>query len=322
MEPISRIDPKTNQLFFRGFNAVNLAESTDYESVLFLLVQGNLPTDSQRKNLIRSMNQLRKVYTNEIQSLDKLIDNLDRFREEHNLDLHDTLLAFVALCPLVIANQFTQSKDLEMRNPNDKLGHAANILWMTRETTQIENDIKDLQTALILPMDDPDNPSLSALTDALETGNEIDALHAALKKHVGPLHHGAGKLAMEMFEEIKEPNSTRQYLEKRVASGGKIYGLGHRIYRGFDPRAVVLRDMLEKRTMNTEGEWILHVSEVVAEEGGKLLASQKGIKAYPNIDLYNAAVYSTLGFPPEWNTSLFAISRAAGWMAHILELVQ
>jgi citrate synthase len=268
------------------------------------------------------MNQIRKIYTNEILSLDKIIGNLDRFREKHNFNLHDTLLTFVVLCPLVVAGQFTQSENLEMRKSNAKLGHAANFLWMVREPVHMEKNIEDFQTALILPMDDPDNPSLRALTHTLETGNEIDALRAALKEHVGPLHHGAGTLAMEMFEEIKDPETAKQYLEEKIASGGKIYGLGHRIYKGIDPRAVLLREILENRVENTDDEWILHVSEAVANEGGKLLASQKGIKAHPNIDLYNAAVYSTLGIPPEWNTLLFAISRAAGWMAHILELIE
>ena len=74
--------------------------------------------------------------------------------------------------------------------------------------------------------------------------------------------------------------------------------------------------------MKTSDEWILHVSDAVAEEGKGLLVKYKDIEAYPNIDLYNAAVYFTFGFPPELNTSFFAISRAAGWMANILERLQ
>ena len=124
---------------------------------------------------------------------------------------------------------------------------------------------------------------------------------------------------MEMIREIKKPENTKRVLEERLKSGGKIYGLGHRIYTGFDPRAIVLRTILEKRVTDTEDEWILRVSDSVAAEGKKLLVANKNIDAYPNIDLFNAAVYYTLGFPAELNTSLFAISRAAGWMAHILE---
>lgn len=320
MEPISRIDPKSNQLYFRGINAIDLSRSLDYEAVLFLLVNGNTPTQSQRDTLAQKMYQLRKLYTKEIESLDSLIDRLAEYREKLNLNLHDTLLAFVTMSTLVIANRFTKSQSQEMREFNPELGHVAYFLWMTKGNQISESDLADFQTALILPMDDPDNPSLTALINALETGDEIDALHAALKEHVGPLHHGAGTLAMKMFEEIGKPENAREYLEERLNSGSKIFGLGHRIYQGIDPRAVVLEDMLVRRTMNSSDEWIVHVSEAVAREGRTLLAMKKGIDAFPNIDLYNAAVYHTFGFPPEFNTSLFAVSRAAGWMAHILEL--
>jgi len=221
---------------------------------------------------------------------------------------------------MVVAHQFAQSQNIETETPDEKLSHAANFLGMVRGITQMDNEVRDLETALILPMDDPDNPSLTSLTQALEKGDESDALRAALKAHVGPLHHGAGTLAMAMFEDIQKPDNAKQYLAERLSSGGKIYGLGHRIYRGIDPRAVVLREMLERRTMKTYDEWILHVSDAVAREGKILLSKDKGIEAFPNIDLYNAAVYFTFGFPTELNTSLFAVSRAAGWMAHILEL--
>ena len=191
---------------------------------------------------------------------------------------------------------------------------------MVRGISQMQQEVWDFQTSLILPMDDPKNPSLSALGEALGESDVTEALLAALRAHVGPLHHGAGALAMAMFEEIQKPENALEYLEKRIKSGGKIFGLGHRIYKGIDPRAVVLRKMLERRTMQTCDEWILHVSDAVAREGRLLLAKHKGIDAFPNIDLYNAAVYFTFGLHPELNTSLFAVSRAAGWMAHILEL--
>lgn len=320
MEPISRIDPYTNKVYFRGLDVPELAQTTDYESVLFLLIHGELPTSSQRTRLIRRMTQLRDLYSKDIQSLDTLIDKLSEFRDGHRLNLHDTLLTYVTLCPFVVAAQAIQSQKQEMMEPDKKFGHAANFLWMVTGIAQEESEVKDFQTALILPMDDPDNPSLSALTLSLEKGDEIDALREALKAHIGPLHHGAGTLAMSMFEDIKKPDNAKSHLEERLKSGEKIFGLGHRIYTGMDPRAVVLREMLGRRTEKTGDEWLLHVSDAVAKEGTKLLAEHKGIDAFPNIDLYNAAVYNTFGFPAELNTSLFAVSRAAGWMAHILEL--
>jgi citrate synthase len=266
------------------------------------------------------MNELRHLYTTDFQSLDALVKRLGYFESDHGLDLYDTLLAFVTLSPIVVANQFVKSQGRTIEEPRDDLGLTANFLWMVQGILPMETDVSDFQTSLILPMDDSDNPSLTALQKTLKDGEISDALLAALAEHVGPLHHGAGKEAMAMFEEIQKPDKTRQYLKKRLKSGGKIFGLGHRIYTGIDPRAVVLRKMLERRTKKTSNEWILHVSDAVAREGRILLANHKGIDAFPNIDLYNAAVYFTFGLPPELNTALFAVSRAAGWMAHILEL--
>ncbi|MHA2077357.1 MAG: citrate/2-methylcitrate synthase [Candidatus Thorarchaeota archaeon] len=318
MDPISRIDPKTNQLYFREINAVQLAQTTDYESVLYLLVNGTLPTNGQRKKLIHRMIKLRDLYTEDILTLEILISKLPQFREDHGLSKHDTLLSFVTLCPMVIASQTARSLKQEMVEHDSELDHVANFLWMIRGISQMEVEVRDLQISLILPMDDPDNPSLSALTQEMKNRDIIAALHAALKEHVGPLHHGAGTLAMAMFDEIQKPENVRENLEERLKTGGKIYGLGHRIYTGIDPRAIILRELLERRTMKTCDEWLLHVSEAVAREGNILLSKEKGIEVYPNIDLYNAAVYFTFGFPPELNTSLFALSRSAGWMAHIL----
>jgi citrate synthase len=265
------------------------------------------------------MMELRGLYKEDFQSLDELVQNLDRMKSEYELSLFDTLLTFVTLCPLVIANQFAVSQGRKAEDPDNELGHAANFLWMVHAIKPMQTDVIDFQTSLILPMDDPDNPSLTALCQVLDEGGVSDALHAALQKHVGPLHHGAGTEAIAMFENIQKPANARDNLKKRLESGGKIYGLGHRIYRGLDPRAQVLRDMLKRRTLKTCDEWLLHVSDAVAKEGKLLLSEYKGIEAFPNIDLYNAAVNLSFGFPAELNTSLFAVSRSAGWMAHILE---
>ncbi len=322
MKPISRIDPTTNQLYFRGISATELASSSDFESVLYLLVHGSLPTTQQKEQLVCQMKEFRGFYKKDIQSLNAIVKNLDKLRDKHGLDLYETLLTFVTMCPIVVANQLAKSQNREAEKTQDEFGHAANFLWMVRGIMPMQTDVIDFQTSLILHMDDPDNPSLTALHQKLDDGDVSDALLAALSEHKGPLHHGAGTQAMIMFEDIQEPDNVREYLRNRLKSGQKIFGLGHRIYRGIDPRAVVLREMLERRTIKTCDEWILHVSDGVVREGKMLLLQHKGVHVFPNVDLYNAAIYFTFGFQPELNTSLFAVSRAAGWMAHILEYLK
>ncbi len=320
MEPISRIDSSHNQLFFRGINALDLARSSDFESSLYLLIHGNLPTLEQHKELFQRMIELRKYYSENIESLEALARNLNELKNRHLLNLHDTLLAFVSLTPLIVAHQFVESQGREADCSVKDSGHAANFLWLARGFRPKQREINDFQTCLILHLDDPDNPSLTALQKALDEGcNASEAIVAALSEHVDPLHHGAGTEAMLMFEAIAKPSNVRRYLQQRLDNHQKIFGLGHRIYQGIDPRAVELREILKRRTKNTCDEWLVGVADAVAMEGSALLEECKSVKAYPNVDLYNAATYYTFGFPPELNTMLFAVSRVAGWMAHIIQ---
>ncbi len=322
MKPISDIDPSTNQLYFRGINVAELCRES-YETILHLLVHGRLPTKEEERKLSQRMIELRLLYNSDIVSLFDLAGSLERIRKENDLNLSDTLLSFVSLAPIVVAVELGNDQQRKIWSPNNKLGHAANFLWMTKGIHPNQIDLGDFQTSLILHMDDPQNPSLSALQATINDRKTIsDALLSALTVHTGPLHHGAGTQAMIMFEELSEKSDKREYLKQRLISGGKIHGLGHRIYRGIDPRAIILRQMLTRRIKDTSHQWIIQASDIVAKGGRQLLSEYKEIDAYPNVDLYNAAFYYTFGFPPELNTLLFAVSRAAGWMAHTLEYLK
>ncbi len=323
MEPISSIDSSSNQLYFRGLNAVRLAREQDYESALFLLVHGQLPTGRQHHSIGQRLVKLRDLYKPKMDSIESLVKALQSILDEYHLPLEDLLLAFVALAPLALSNQLAASRSRRMNNQNEDLGHAANLLWMTSGEIPLEEEIKEFDTCLILHMDDPDNPSLKALHASLQSGASVpSALESALAEHVKPSHHGAGLEVMRMISAIGNKDNTSEYLRKRLNSGQKIPGLGHRIYREIDPRAVVLREISGQRTRGTGEEELFRIAEEVAERGSSLLHEHKGIKAYPNVDLYNALTYHTFGFPPELNTELFAVSRAAGWMAHVLEWQQ
>lgn len=320
MEPISRIDSTSNQLFFRGVNATALAKDFDYESVVHLLIHGSRPSANQRDEIKDRMIAFRDLYSKEMDSIQSLAKNLDILKKQNSLIMEDALLAFVSLSAVVAANSFVESKSLAKVRANPDLGHAANILWMTSGNEPSNQDASDFQSCLILHMDDPDNPSLAALTKELDEGGTISqALSLALTEHVSVMHHGAGTEAMKMFIEIKDLENNKDYLKHRIRSGNKIFGMGHRIYRGFDPRAAMLKEMLKRRAINTDNNWLIDIIEEVASEGSALLTELKGIQAHPNVDLYNAATYSTFGFPPEFNTTLFALSRVAGWSAHVLE---
>jgi citrate synthase len=320
MEPISKIDPSSNQLFFRGLNVADLCQNYSFEAVVFLLINGQLPDTSELSDTAQRLVELRRYYSKDVVSLADLARSLNQLQKKHHLSNKDALFSFLSLSPLVAANELYSKFTHRIEQPRTDLGQAANFLWMTKCTMPSEDDINDFQTSLVLHMDDPSNPSLTALDESMRDGKSIaDALIAAHTVHLGPLHHGAGTEAMRMLFEMRNSDNSVEYLRNRLYSGGKIFGLGHRIYRGVDPRARILEETLQRRTKNTPNEWIPHIIDQVKLEGQLLLKEEKGVEAYPNVDLYNAAVYFSLGFPFELNTELFAVARAAGWIAHIME---
>ena len=170
-------------------------------------------------------------------------------------------------------------------------------------------------------MDDPDNPSLAALESTYAASGSIsEATVAALDKHVGPLHHGAGAEAMRMIIETEGQPEVSSLLADRLERGEKLFGLGHRIYRTIDPRAKVLRGLLKRRG-EVDERWAKRLANIeeIARFGSRLILERKGKVVHPNVDLYNASVYESFGIPYWLNTELFAIARSAGWAAHIYE---
>ena len=331
MQPISRIDPKEGQLFFRGTKVADLALNYDFESILYLLVHSRIPSAEQHDDLVSSIIRLREsaMETPSLGSLPNgncmsalmwLGENIDTIRTELRLNRFDALLTMVALTPIVIANSWRECEGLELIEPRMDLKHVVNFLWMFTGSLPPTQGLKDFETTLILHMDDPDNPSLSALEREIIAGASLsESLSSALSIHGDPLHHGAGLRAMMMIEDIADPTMVRAKLSERLDSGQRIFGIGHRIYRTVDPRAVVLRNILKKRVLETKHDQLYRLVEEVASVGPSLVHERKGVTLHPNVDLYNAAVYTTLGIPAELNTSLFAMARTAGWMAHILD---
>lgn len=259
---------------------------------------------------------MRSIRSNKsLSSFPKTIDSM-------GMSNYDRLLDFVACMPLATAIGFRQRANLELIQPREEFGQSENLLWMLTGDRPTSQDLRDFEACLILHMDDPDNPSRTALMHALKQGLDLsDAVELALDEHRSSLHHGAGSLAAKMVLALRNSEDIEVDLATRIERGERLYGLGHRIYRSLDPRARVLREMLMRRARGTELEWLPSHLERIAETGARILREMKGIEVFPNVDMYNALVYSTFGLPIELNTDLFAVSRMAGWMAHCLEFL-
>lgn len=348
LKPISSIDAEKGILAFRGYDATNLARDQAYESVLFLLINGALPTGKESLGFRNRLLGLRKLAEPEIPTIVEnivgsrpspnpritdgyertemlglrvLAKNLDSYAEKFNLDREETLLLFVAMAPLVLASGLRYLQRKEIIPPRDDLEYSHNFYWMTTGSELPQDEVRDLETCIILHMDDPENPSLAKLEECIRHGRPLsETLVKTLDEHVGPLHHGAGELSMQTILDIDDETQIDQYLLTKLRKGELIYGLGHRIYQTLDPRARVLKEVLGRRTSNSEIHALANRIEEIARVGCEIILREKKKVVHPNVDLYNAAVYYTFGFPYFMNTELFAVSRSAGWAAHILEL--
>jgi citrate synthase len=208
---------------------------------------------------------------------------------------------------------------LEFVPPRMDLSHGANFLYMMRgeEPSELEGMIMD--KALVLHAEHSLNAStFTARVVASTISTCYSSISAAIGALYGSLHGGANEKVMNMVEEIGSPEKADEWVENALSEKRKIMGMGHRVYRAKDPRAIVMEDYL-KQLSQEKNDW--HYYEVLksVEKAFGDRMNQKGKPVYPNVDFFSGAVYRLLGVPTILFTPIFAMARAAGWLAHILE---
>jgi citrate synthase len=146
----------------------------------------------------------------------------------------------------------------------------------------------------------------------------FSAASAAIGALSGELHGGANYEVMKMLLEIQTIDNVEPWIIEQIEKGNRIMGMGHAVYKTFDPRALVLKELSKKLAKKTGQPWY-DITEKVEHVTIREMKNRKGIDIYPNVDLYSASVYYMMGMPMDLNTPLFAVSRCAGWAAHIIE---
>ncbi len=198
--------------------------------------------------------------------------------------------------------------------PRKDLGFAANFLYMLNGAEPSEIEIEAMNKALILHADHELNASTFATRVCASTLTDIySCVTTAIGALKGPLHGGANERVFDMLKEVRESGDVNAYLQEKLDSKEKIMGFGHRVYKKKDPREIFLRDMAKKLTEGTENEEFFNKSQEIEE----FMRDKKGL--IPNVDFYSATVYHTLGIDSDIFTLIFAMSRVAGWIAHIHE---
>ena len=327
---ISDVDGRQGRLFYAGYDIADLAAHATFEETVYLLHHLELPTATQLSETVatlRAESTLDPLLVELIASLAErtgpmttlrtavsaaaAVDPDDDDSDEANLRKAYRL---IARTPQIIATYQRLRSGGDAIEPRDDLGVAANFLYALTGKQPDPQVARDFDVVLVLYADHTLNASTFAGRVAAATlADMYAAATAAVATLQGPLHGGAIQAVREMLEEIGAPDRAPGWVRDHLAAKRKVMGFGHRVYKTWDPRATVLREIAERLGKQFgDSRWFetsVRVQETVME--AKAL--------YPNVDFYTASVYSALGLPPDLYTPLFAAARMAGWTAHIRE---
>lgn len=337
---ISAIDGEKGVLYYRGYPIEQLAKHSSFEETTLLLLDGELPTQAALDVFDAQLRENRRVKYH-IEELMKCLPATG-----HPMDMLQTAVASLSM--FYPGNECLTGKDVcedlnyvhnmtvkmisrmativamweHLRNgykpvePRDDLTYAENFLYMLtgKEADPLLTRIMDV--CLILHAEHTINAStFSTLVTASTLANPYSVIAAAIGTLSGPLHGGANQRVLEMLREIGTPDKAEAYVDAKLANKEVIWGMGHREYKTKDPRATILQglvtELMEARggEVNPLMEIALAVENVVEDR-----LAHKGV--YPNVDFYSGILYHEMGIPGDQFTTIFAISRSAGWLAH------
>ncbi|MBI3975013.1 MAG: citrate synthase [Armatimonadetes bacterium] len=331
LSSVSFVDGAEGRLLYRGYDIHDLAEGSTFEEVVYLLWHGELPVRAQLDALRRELGEARALPPDVLRmvgALPRSADPMDVLRTVvsalglYDPDVHDQTTAsnvrkatrLVAQFPTIIAayHRFRQGRSPVA--PRPELSQAADFLAMLVGSPPDPDHVRALDVALTLQADHELNASTFAGRVTAATLSDIySATTSAIGTLKGPLHGGANEGVMKLLQEIGSIDRVEGTIRGKLSRKEKIPGFGHRVYRTEDPRTRHLRAL--SRSLGARAgdlrwfEMTKKVEEVVTHEK----------RIFPNVDLYSASVYVSMGIPLDLFTPIFAVGRISGWTAHILE---
>jgi citrate synthase len=329
---LSSIDGQKGELIYRGYDINDLAKGASFEEVVYLLWNGALPAQDELDTLrseLRSeralpapvMDLLRNtpddahpmaVLRTAVSSLALYDQEADVMEPAANRRKAARILAQI---PTVIAAFDRLRKGLDPVSPLDDGSMAKNFLYMLNGEEPGPAAERVFDVCLVLHADHGLNAS--TFTGRV-IGSTLSDIYSAVSGSIGalkgPLHGGANREVMRMLLEIDEQGADpTAYVKQKLENGERVMGFGHRVYKTMDPRAAILKDMVRELS-EEEGDmkWYEYSMAILDTMQG-----EKGID--PNVDFFSASTYYQLGLDPDLFTPIFALSRTAGWTAHLLE---
>ncbi len=333
---LSKVDGEIGRLTFRGYDISELGTNATYEEVVYLLWHGNLPNRTQfeafkaalkaKRALPSAVLNTMKNFPHEAHPMAVLrtvvsgLGLIDPTADDITPDgARKKALMLTAVFPTIIAAWERIRNNQEAIPPRNDYDHAANFLYMLNGQEPNPDAVKALDGYLVMLADHDFNASTFACR--VTTGTLAD-MYSAITSGLGALkgaaHGGANQKAMEQFIDAAQRGDIEAWFNESFASGKRVMGIGHREYKVEDPRAGLFRPMAEKLAQSSgQGQWYQVATTIEKLARAHPYFIERNLHA--NVDYYSAVALYMIGIPVDQFTCIFAMSRIAGWTAHVME---
>jgi len=333
---LSYVDGQIGKLVYHGYPIEALARNASFEEVAYLLWHKKLPNKTELAALEEALKENRALDDDLVGIMSCLpkdahpmgvlrtavsaLGASDPEQEDPSPEANlRKAIRLTACFPTVVAAWGRIREGEAVVEPRDDLGHAANFMWMLHGEEASEDAVRAVDAYLVMLADHGMNAStFSARVTTGTQGDMYSAITTACGTLKGPLHGGANEKVMQMLLEVESLDKAEAWFEQARAEGRRLMGIGHRVYKVEDPRATVLRDMSRDIAETSgDGKWL----DIALRIEGLARADQYFIERnlYANVDFYSAVALYAVGIPIDMFTPLFAMSRVAGWTAHVME---
>ena len=325
---LSLVDGERGELVIAGYPVGELAPNAAFEETVWLLWNGTLPDETELKRFRSELAARRSIAPAAIELLRNCaaadVEPMDALRIAAGtitLARGDEKLDLAAQFPTIVAAYWRILHGRDVIGPDATLSHAANYLYMLSGQRPRAEAVRALETYLNTVVDHGLNASTFTARVITSTGSDlVSAIVGAVGALKGPLHGGAPGPALDMVFEIGDVSRAEPILRKKIESGERLMGFGHRVYKVRDPRADVLSAAAEKMFLHGGDRHLYELARGVENVALRLLEEYKpGRRLQTNVEFYTALVLHGIGLEVPLFTPTFAISRVAGWIAHCLE---
>lgn len=346
---ITYIDGEKGVLLYRGYPIEQLADKSDYMEVCFLLLYGELPTQPQKEQFIEHITKHSMLHMQIWQFFNGfrrdahpmavmvgVVGALSAFYHDSldiNNPLHREIAAFrlIAKMPTIAAMCYKYSIGQPFMHPQNHLSYAENFLYMMFATPCEEYHVnpvisRAMDIIFTLHADHEQNASTSTVRLAGSSGaNPFACIASGISALWGPAHGGANEAVINMLEEIGDASRINDYIKRAKDPNDKfrLMGFGHRVYKNYDPRAKVMREICYQVLEAVGHKKNAHLFDLALKLEKLALEDEYFIakKLYPNVDFYTGIILSAIGIPKSMFTVIFALARTSGWISHWSEMI-